>query len=200
MIEKLMKALVISLFAHAAILWMFSLQTFNDYGVANGANKTTSSHPMTVKIIAAKPASAPLQLEAKEESAPVTTLEPPMKVAESMSSADTLLERKRTENYVSPGRLTRPPVPLEEVDLNVAPIDEVAVAGSFELTLLIDETGQVVDVLMPDDSNGTSLYASRVTERFKKARFVPGEINGISVKSRLPITVVSEPQAEPVRN
>lgn len=98
------------------------------------------------------------------------------------------------QDYFPAGRLTRLPAPRGDIDLNVPAINDIAYAGQIELSVLIDDNGIVADVLtsMETESESMHLFADRVAERFKSARFIPGEINGKAVKSRLQITVVSE--------
>ena len=196
-----MKALAISICVHGAILWILSLQAFNDYGISNGANsRMPPSRPIIVTIIAGESATQQLQSRASEKAVPVSPLELHPNTVETNTSSDGNPEDKSNIQYLPSGQLTRAPVPLEAIDLNATSIDEVAVVGRIELTILLDETGSVVEVSIPDDPNSRSIFANRVTARFKKARFAPGEINGVPVKSRLQITVVSEPQLEPARN
>lgn len=100
------------------------------------------------------------------------------------------------EDYLPAGGLTRLPAPLSEIDLNLPAINGIEVAGQIDLTILIDAKGMVADVISSVEAEHLRALSERVAARFKSARFIPGEINGIAVKSRLQITVVSENLSE----
>lgn len=102
------------------------------------------------------------------------------------------LETIAAPDYFPAGRLTRLPVPLVDIDLDIPEIKEAAFSGQMELSVLIDENGIVIDVLGAIETDMVRTFSDLVTERFKNARFVPGEIDGKAVKSQLQITVVSE--------
>jgi TonB family protein len=96
------------------------------------------------------------------------------------------------DDYFTAGELTRLPAPATSIDLDVPEVKEVADAGSVQLTILINADGTVADVLNKDKSGATSEFSERVMEIFRRARFVPGEVNGKAVKALLEINVVSE--------
>jgi hypothetical protein len=107
-------------------------------------------------------------------------------------------DTRESVEYVSSGRLTRLPTPLEDIDLDLPDISGIAANGMVEMTLFIDSSGSVADVLALADTEDLRLFSNLVAERFRKARFAPGEINGRPVKSQLKITVVSESPTEAV--
>ncbi len=121
---------------------------------------------------------------------PVAPIEPreirkPVKYVPEIADAD-------ANSYLTAGRLTRLPVPVADIDLNVAGINDIADVGKIEMTILVNEIGIVVDVIPAIELDSAHAFAERIAQRFKDARFIPGEINGKVVKSQLHITVVSE--------
>ena len=95
--------------------------------------------------------------------------------------------------YFSGPQLTRTPFPLSNVDLDVLAIDEVAFAGAIELTILVEADGTVARVSSKVDRDDVRTYVDRVAARFQRTQFSPGEIDGRAVRSKLLITVVSDP-------
>ena len=96
------------------------------------------------------------------------------------------------QGYHSSGLLTKLPVPLTDVDLNVAPLNTHDASGKVELTLFVDTSGHVADVIATGDT-AVQPFALLVGEHFRKVRFSPGEIHGRRVKSKITIVVNSEP-------
>jgi len=127
---------------------------------------------------------------------PVTELraipELPMAVKATDSFARHGPETVSDRDYVIAGRLTRLPVPITDIDLNVAGINDSDVTGKVELTVLVDGAGAVVDVIPAIEMESARAFAERIAARFRIARFKPGEINGKAVNAQLRITVVSE--------
>ncbi len=103
------------------------------------------------------------------------------------------------QEYVMAGRLTRLPVPMTDIDLNVVGINDSDVIGKVELTVLINSDGTVADVVPVVEMESASAFAERVAQRFRIARFMPGEVNGKAVNAQVRITVVSESFAETER-
>ncbi|MGV3741388.1 MAG: hypothetical protein ACO1NO_03650, partial [Burkholderiaceae bacterium] len=104
----------------------------------------------------------------------------------------TLGEAADMSDYLPIGRLTRLPMLIGEIDLNVPDISAVAIGRELILTIMINTDGTVAAVESTDESEDARVFAQRVAERFKHARFVPGEIDGIAVKSQLRIVVVGK--------
>lgn len=102
-------------------------------------------------------------------------------------------ELEPDSGFAKAGTLTRRPLPVDDVDLDVRAIDEVAITTTIELTVLVDVDGTVAGVSTAVDDPTAKIFAERVAERFLKVRFRPGEIDGKSVRSEWRITVVSEP-------
>lgn len=88
--------------------------------------------------------------------------------------------------------LSELPHPILPIDLNVPEIDAVAVTGSVNLRLFINENGAVDRVdssiieATPDD------YLALLKARFEAAQFVPGKIDGQAVKTQIRIIISSE--------
>lgn len=95
-------------------------------------------------------------------------------------------------DYVMPGRLTRLPEPVSDIDLNVPGINDMEVQGSVALTVLVDRDGKVARVIPVIEVESDRVFAERVAQRFLAARFKPGQINGKAVNVQLQITVGSE--------
>jgi hypothetical protein len=96
------------------------------------------------------------------------------------------------QEYWPAGSLTRLPAPIDDIDLDSEGIPHLGFFGATILTILLDMQGQVENVIFTDVSDEARDFAERVAQRFKEARFRPGEIDGRPVKSRLAVTVVRE--------
>jgi len=97
--------------------------------------------------------------------------------------------------WLPAGRLTRLPSPAHHIDLDIAGITLLPYEGRLELTLFIDAGGKVIEVATVSDLQDTAeagAFAQRVAQRFREARFVPGEVDGRPVPAQMTITVVSE--------
>lgn len=108
------------------------------------------------------------------------------------------LEREQAAllHYWPLNLLDKPPRALEEIDLNSAELDAIAVNGKIELTAFIDAGGHVDDVQVTggDAASDTSLLGRMLVERFRNAHFSPGEVKGRPVATAMPIIVVIEPR------
>lgn len=119
-----------------------------------------------------------------------------------VSKNDALIDESRSSarnkngdshhDYHTPGRLTRLPFPLAEIDLNEAAIDEVAIEGSVELTVSVNEDGTVANVSTANKNENVRRFVDRIGALFLTVRFSPGEIDGKAVKAQFKIEVVSE--------
>jgi hypothetical protein len=96
------------------------------------------------------------------------------------------------QDFVAVGLLTRLPKPVADVELNVSGINDTTAAGKIEMLILINVDGTVADVIPEVEMEKDRDIADRIAKRFKRARFTPGEINGVAVKSKLRIMIVSE--------
>ncbi|MDB5762388.1 MAG: hypothetical protein JWQ21_1383 [Herminiimonas sp.] len=206
-----------SLFLHLAALFVFYGIGLFEHGIARRVGNSTAERPsLAIRIVANEKMqsqtppqkAASINLIGTQESSIEKSSAQSSQVRETSdlfstpeSSTETMEILQSTErdsallpnqDYLPLGRLTRLPVPVADIDLNVAEISDVALPGTIELTVLINADGTVADVVMPIKNERTRVFADRVAERFKSARFIPGEMDGRAIKSRLEITVVYE--------
>ncbi|MEJ8858355.1 energy transducer TonB [Variovorax robiniae] len=86
--------------------------------------------------------------------------------------------------------LTVAPVAQTPVHL-IAPPDETAIARHAGiLALYIDEQGEVRQVTADDSSVLPPAFEQAAREAFMAARFAPGQLDGLPVKSRVRVEVV----------
>jgi len=152
---------------------------------------------LVARIIASKKMPMQGASGAHEKEAFIAAQPTTPKTNEEINSVKQVSEKQSFSGYFLPDRLTRLPTPLTDIDLNATEIDEVALEGEIELTLLIDADGTVTDILTSVDQDNARIFADRVAARFQNARYSPGEINGTAVRSQLRIKIVSEPRVEP---
>lgn len=188
----LLKAGLCSFCLHALVLWLADAGTATEYGFIPGHTGIT----LTANIAIAERAPARMEPATVRKDG-VDAAHAPREIAPTSQTpaAEATKEAPEIPAYLVPGRLTRQPVLLTEVDLNEDGIDDVAVSGQVELSIFIDSTGLVADVLYLPGNEELLLFAERVAERFRRARFLPGELDGKAVKSQLRVVVVSEPRA-----
>lgn len=190
---RMLKSLFCSLGLHIAALSLLALGVSADYGLIRPPYRSPTAHPaLTVRIIGVG--------KQPEQGLPRKAVEPEITVASEIATktegkdraTDVSTDAESMPDYVPVGRLTRPPVLLSDIDLNVADISELGLTGQLELTLFIDSNGSVVDVITSTKMKDARLFAERVVRRFKSTRFRPGEIDGKAVNSKLEIMVISE--------
>jgi len=107
------------------------------------------------------------------------------------------LGNKFQDEFVPRPLLTVPPVALESVIL-VAPQDQSQIVRHVAvLSLFIDEEGQVLRISASEPMLPPA-FEQAAREAFIAARFAPGQLNGIPVKSRVRVEVVFDntPQRE----
>lgn len=129
----------------------------------------------------------------EKSSPPISSQAPTLSSRQDAQKAE-IQASSSDQDYFSAGLLTRLPVPVTNIDLDVAEIREVAASETLTLTILIDADGTVIEAASTNADDASSVFATRVAEIFKRARFNPGEINGKAVKTRLEINVMSEHQ------
>ena len=82
---------------------------------------------------------------------------------------------------------------LADIDLDTVVRDVTTLPSELELTLLIDEQGNVVDVISyPVEISAQTTLVEKIGTVFKQAKFKPAEIDGRPVKSQLRIVVRSD--------
>lgn len=96
------------------------------------------------------------------------------------------------DDYMPAERLTRQPMLLGEIDLSAPSLQEGAIEGEIGLVILIESSGLVSEVISGISGTDTAMYVEMLRDRFRKARFLPGEINGQVVRSALKIVVITE--------
>ena len=92
--------------------------------------------------------------------------------------------------FFDPSQLTERPTPLTEPPLDLLH-SVLARAGTADLLLSIDESGNVVSVDV-DSATLPAAVAERAAAIFSTMRFSPGRIDGTAVKTRVRITVGAE--------
>lgn len=189
------KFLFCSLCFHCVLLWLLWQEGAVAYGVAPGAAPT--SLVVTARIVGNETAVQPAFRDTLNGE-PLRSPESPLDTLETVTFAAEPGPKSATDqDYAAAGRLTRLPVPTTDVDLNVAGINDIDVIGKIELTVLISRAGIVVDVIPVAEIESARVFAERVAQLFRNARFIPGEIDGKAVKSQLRLTVISERLGEP---
>lgn len=178
---------------HFAVSWLVLHKGSFEHGVARGISNADSA--LMVSILSGDNGAVPPEnIERFTEQLSSVETQPAPKPAPAIRLAGVpdALKSLSAQDYVSAGRLTKLPSPLTEIDLNVAEISELAYAGQTSLTILINADGTVADVISGVEAENARNFAQRVAARFRSARFMPGEIDGMAVRSQLQITVVSE--------
>lgn len=170
--------------------------------VALGSSVDVAPSVMTVEIRSSKePAEASAAMRVSDSFYDPRTKAHSKKMPAVSSEATAMADRTEktdaaptstNQDFVTVDSLTRMPVPVTNIDLDVAEIRDLAAASAVSLAILIDADGSVIDVINMHTEPSSKLFAEKVAEVFRRARFVPGEINGKAVKARLEINVVSE--------
>ena len=185
-------------FTHLAGLWLLWQREPIEYGAARNIRSSgTSSSVLAVKVVASERKQKQVKSQSLEKEVLVTAQETAAETKEMGNPAKQVSENVSFQGYFPAGRLTRLPDPITDIDLNITSIDEVALEGEIELTILIDIDGIVVDVSTSVDQGSARVFADRVATCFRSTRFTPGEINGKAVRSQLKIKIVSEPSSQP---
>ena len=94
-------------------------------------------------------------------------------------------------DYFAGGRLDPGPRPLEDID-PLYPEDAKQQEGSVVLRLLINEAGTVDNVAVVR-AYPAGLFEQSALEAFGKAKFSPGKMLGVAVKSQITIEVMFTP-------
>lgn len=184
---------LLSLILHLAGLWVFLGGDTFEYGVVKRIQQDgPTALEFSVHLVVNKNSFSQTVLAINESptSAEVSKIND-TKIEASPSSVRNQNDDSH-HNYYDPGRLTRLPFPLAEIDLNEAAIDEVAIEGSIELTVSVNEDGTVANVSTANKNENVRRFVDRISTRFLTVRFSPGEIDGKAVKAQFKIEVVSE--------
>lgn len=194
---RLILVILLSLSAHLLVLWFLWLNGQTGYDMVGKLEREgLATSMLSVRFVSSERPALPTtaQLPEKEEFVTVQEARTVTIVAPSLLKQSP--ESDGLGDYFPVDRLTRRPFPLSHIDLNVSVIDEVAHEGAIELTIMVEVDGTVSNVLTSVDHDSASLYTERIAARFRSALFSPGEIDGKPVKSKVQITVVSEPLSQ----
>lgn len=112
----------------------------------------------------------------------------PQPVAEPPAAADAMAEPPEGPEYLPRPWLSVAPAPLEPVALDYPALEGDTGWHHAVLALFIDETGAVQRVRV-EDSELPALLEEAARKAFMAARFQPGEIDGVAVRSRLRVEV-----------
>lgn len=184
---------ICSLGLHVVVLSLFwHIRPFEHGGVPHA-----KGFPMTVTVslkAGDTDAITPTPSEERQVSEDITPVVQPSTSPSELEDPETPAAQNflPSNDYLSSGKLTQQPSPVTPIDLNIAEISGIAFSGSVDLTILIDVDGAVVDVIPSSEAENAGEFIERVVERFRSARFTPGEINGRPVRSQVRVTVVSE--------
>lgn len=100
--------------------------------------------------------------------------------------------------YYSPEGLTKLPKVLQIGDLETPEMSMYRVSGRLVLLLAIDAGGRVVDISV-EDTELPKLFSEVAKEAFKRARFSPGERDGVAVGSKVRIEIGYEDKVLPFK-
>jgi hypothetical protein len=190
---RLIQCLLGSACVHLALLGMLWREAAPGEGFAHGKAGAPGHRALTVRLVKAD---AGLLPSGEVHALALNALGAPDKGREIADTAIPLPQIAR-DDYYSVGQLTRLPVPVAPIDLNESAFNGSGFAGTIELTILILANGLVSEVVTSSENDDARTFAELVAARFRNARFVPGEINGTAVNSRLRVTVVSDPLLAP---
>lgn len=169
-------ALLLSFLAHAALLLPLPYP-----GTAYRDVQGTDRPPTTLvaRLAPLQPAMQP----GGSTPSPATTprQEPPAGTSADAPEID-------SEHFHNAHQLSRPPRPIDEVNLDIPEAALLTQSGTLILTLRIDARGQVVAYEI-DAPGLPEEFATALAETFSATRFAPGEIAGHKVSSILKVEV-----------
>lgn len=93
--------------------------------------------------------------------------------------------------YFHLSELTEQPEVLVDIDSDLGAIAQITQSQLAILNLLIDEEGEIDEVVM-EDSLMSAAVQQLLKDAFLKTKFTPGKVAGLAVKSQLRIEVVLE--------
>jgi TonB family protein len=120
-----------------------------------------------------------------------TTEMPPVQPAWPEESAAPAAVSPAEPEYVKAGELSQRPRLLSLVEINVAERGAAEAPGRARLRVLINEQGAVDHVLV-DESDLPADFERAAKDAFLNARYAPGEIDGVAVRSQIRIEVTYE--------
>ncbi|WP_124574258.1 energy transducer TonB [Herminiimonas sp. KBW02] len=93
--------------------------------------------------------------------------------------------------YFQPGELTEQPAVLVDISPDLSAVFASGVSQLAVLDLLINESGDIDDVIL-ENSSLPEPAQQLIKDAFSKTKFQPGKVAGMPVKSQLKIEVVLE--------
>ena len=193
---RLSVAFVVSCLVHVAAIYGIVIKP--QYGQASSvvinarisvASNEASSAPPTAMLLPSPDLPANFAKNASKLQNPNPNINVPLQTASAMQLPQVDIPLLVDTNYYTPKQLDVIPKPTAEV----RPIYPDAAAsekvqGSVTLTVLIDENGGVDDVSV-DKAQPEGYFEESAVNAFKEARFIPAQINGRSVRSKVRLTV-----------
>ena len=193
--RRLLAALVLSLLAHAALVWL-PYWGGGEGDIAAGRVLGEGTQSRWRYQIHATLAPAP---EPVKESGKTATPSPPITASVEPTPEQTPPATTRAPapggplplkapEFFTTDQLSRPPRLQEEADLDTANLRVLATSGRLVLKLWISDRGEVVETLT-ERSDLPAEFVQGVASAFRRARFSPGERNGMPVGSIIRIEV-----------
>jgi hypothetical protein len=167
-----------SVAAHAAVAWALLP------ALPSAETPRLAPAPITVSLLATPLAKEAMQAagqQARPQAEQHQTTNPPAQPAAQRAA--------QADDWLPSGKLTRLPVPLDQLDLST---NAQGYSGRVELVLLVDRYGRVREVRSRAQDSDSQRFAAALAPRFQAARFSPGEVNGVPVNAVVKIAVVSE--------
>ena len=200
--ERLLAALTVSCLLHAALLFMPYLGLSKNPPRAAAQGQAQQPAPALNAVLALEPQAAgaaatplPAEAETKADAAAERLASEAPRPALGQGAGAGLLP-PLTPTYFPPDKLTKRPQATGEPQLYTPEVMLIPAAGSLSLKLWISEFGDVIAVDI-DNSDLPEAYAQAAIAGFMKLHFVPGEINGRSVGTVLPIEVRYDDSRQP---
>lgn len=103
------------------------------------------------------------------------------------------------DDYLPPSLLDKIPTPEGDVDMNIDFKGMDGIIGDAEIMILISSQGDVDGVLVTG-TNLPEFVVDQAVARFSEQKFIPGEVNGIQVRSRVRIRLTPPSRDELLMN
>lgn len=193
-LARLLFAIIISAVLHAAVLFLGHRSLFAAEGRGSIQVKVVTASLKNVDMPG-------LARHLARKNQPTELRTPPSTLAERTHSTQATSDRALSEGspvrkldassivrYFKGSELTQRPRPIEPVELSYPPTPDGDWSGVLVLRLLISETGSVDQVIV-ETADLPAVFQDEAVMRFTKARFDPGRINGVEVKSQMRVEV-----------
>ena len=190
--QRLGVALAVSLLLHV-FLFIATANRFS--GFSFGSDKFLEVHTGVVTLTLFGNLSVPDEnsKHTTDPQSPAQSKNEDANIPGTKPAAD-IVDRLGGSQYKTLGLLTKLPQPIGDIDLNSPEIINQARQAHIGLLLMVNASGLVDDVkvVSVDGGNESEEWIARVVARFRKSRFMPGEIDGKPVSTEFPITVIVE--------